>query len=251
MATGLRLVTERAGSGAGQPVFDTGNDEELMLVQPGVSIVLGNRPPEFPGTLYISNKQIVWLSDTDREKGYAVNFVSVSLHAVSRDPESYSSPCIYTQVIDTLIETGTDDDDDESENSDSEGTEILNLSKITEMRLVPSDPNQLDTLFATFCQCAELNPDPVEALQGEEEVGHNWVFSADQLEDDEGGHNWVFSADQLEDDEGTEDEDQDSTHAIGANGNHDLAHSVVQLQINDQRFEDAEEMGQYDKNGAN
>ncbi|KAL3837909.1 hypothetical protein ACJIZ3_022500 [Penstemon smallii] len=227
MATGLRLVTERAGSGAGQPVFDTGNDEELMLVQPGVSIVLGNRPPEFPGTLYISNKQIVWLSDTDREKGYAVNFVSVSLHAVSRDPESYSSPCIYTQ-----IETGTDDDDDESEDSDSESNEILNLSKITEMRLVPSDPNQLDTLFATFCQCAELNPDPFE---GEEEVGHNWVFSADQLEDDEG----------------TEDEDQDSTTAIGANGNHDLAHSVVQLQINDQRFEDAEEIGQYDKNGAN
>ncbi|KAL3837910.1 hypothetical protein ACJIZ3_022501 [Penstemon smallii] len=201
MATGLRLVTERL---AGQPVLDSGNNEELMFVQSGVSIVLGNGLPEFPGTLYISNKQIVWLSDTDREKGYAVDFVSVSLHAVSRDPESDSSPCIYTQ-----IETGADDD--EMEDSDSESNEILNLSKINEMRLVPSDPNQLDTLFATLCQCAELNPDPVEAFQGEEEVGHNWVFSADQLEDDE------------------EDEDPDSTPAIGAYGNQDLAHSVVQV----------------------
>lgn len=32
-------------------------------------------------------------------KGYAVDFLSISLHAVSRDPQTYSSPCIYTQVI--------------------------------------------------------------------------------------------------------------------------------------------------------
>lgn len=41
---------------------------------------------------------MIWLSDVDRAKGYAVDFLSVSLHAVSRDPEAYSSPCIYTQV---------------------------------------------------------------------------------------------------------------------------------------------------------
>ncbi|KAL0299407.1 UNVERIFIED_CONTAM: Chloride conductance regulatory protein ICln [Sesamum radiatum] len=222
MATGLRIVTERVGDGAGQPVLDADNGEELMHVQPGVSIVLGNRPPQSPGTLYISTKQVVWLSDTDRAKGYAVDFVSVSLHAVSRDPEAYPSPCIYTQ-----IETGAEEL--ESEDSDSESDDMLNLSKITEMRLVPSDPNQLDTLFTIFCECAELNPDPVE----EGEDGHNWVFSADQLEDD--GAEWAVP--------------QNSTHPIGANGNHDLAHSVVQLQINDQRFEDAEEMEQDDKNG--
>lgn len=41
----------------------------------------------------------MWLSDTDRAKGYAVDFIAVSLHAVSRDPEAYSAPCIYAQVI--------------------------------------------------------------------------------------------------------------------------------------------------------
>lgn len=227
MTTGLRTVTERAGDGAGQPVLDSDNGEELMHVQPAVSIVLGNRPPESPGTLYISTKQVVWLSDTDRAKGYAVDFFSVSLHAVSRDPEAYPSPCIYTQ-----IETGAEVD--ESEDSDSENDGASNLSKITEMRLVPSDPNQLDMLFAIFCECAELNPDPIQEEEGE----HNWVFSADQLQDDAG-----------EDDDSEWAVGQNSTHSIGANGNHDLARSVVQLQINDQRFEDADEMDQDNKNG--
>jgi len=44
-------------------------------------------------------RKLIWLSDADVAKGYAVDFLSVSLHAVSRDPETYSSPCIYTQVI--------------------------------------------------------------------------------------------------------------------------------------------------------
>ncbi|KAL3521439.1 hypothetical protein ACH5RR_019588 [Cinchona calisaya] len=225
MATGLRLVTERAGDGAGQPVLDADNAEELMHVQSGVSIVLGNRPPESPGTLYISTKQVLWLSDADRAKGYAVDFIAISLHAVSRDPEAYPSPCIYTQ-----IENGIEED--ESEDSDSESNEALNLSKITEMRLVPSDPDQLDTLFEIFCECAELNPEPIDEEEGE----HNWVFSADQLE---GGGADV-------------DEPEYPMHSIGfSNGDHDLAHTVLQLQINDQRFEDAEEMDSDESSGRN
>lgn len=56
MATGLRTVTERTGDGAGQPVLDAANGEGLMHVQSGVAIVLGNRHPESPGTLFISTK---------------------------------------------------------------------------------------------------------------------------------------------------------------------------------------------------
>ncbi|KAK9291438.1 hypothetical protein L1049_019385 [Liquidambar formosana] len=221
MVVGLRHFTERVGTGAGEPVLDVENGEELMHVQPGVAVVLGNRPPESPGTLYISTKQLVWLSDVDREKGYAVDFLSISLHAVSRDPEAYPSPCIYTQIE-------TEADEDEAEGSDSECGETLDLSKITEMRLVPSDPSQLDTLFEIFCECAELNPEPIEE-EGEE---HNWIFSADQLEGDaaEGEDSeWQIS--------------QNPTNSIGySNGDHDLASTVLELQINDQRFEDAEEM---------
>ncbi|KAL5569992.1 hypothetical protein UlMin_026567 [Ulmus minor] len=222
MVVGITEFTQRIGEGAGQPTLDAENGEELMHVQPNVSIVLGNLPPQSPGTLYISTKKVVWLSDVDRQKGYAVDFLSLSLHAVSRDPEAYPSPCIYTQ-----IETG--DDEDESDGSDSESNAALDLSKITEMRLVPSDPSQLDTLFEIFCECAELNPEPIE---GEEEE-HNWIFSADQLGDEEVAEgedpDWNLS--------------QNPTTTIGhSNGDHDLARTVLELRINDQRFEDAEEM---------
>ncbi|XP_042011921.1 chloride conductance regulatory protein ICln-like isoform X3 [Salvia splendens] len=226
MASGIRSVTERSGEGVGKPILDADNGEELMLVQHDVSIVLGSsrRSPESPGTLYITTRQVVWLSDSVMAKGYAVDFLSVSLHAVSTDPEAYPSPCIYAQ-----IENGTEDD--ESEDSDSESDDTLNLSKITEMRLVPSDPKQLDTLFAMFCECAELNPDPIE----------------------DGEYDWITSADQLgtEDVDSEGDADPNPAHPIGAKENLSLAHSVVQLQINDHRFEDADEMEQDGKNGDN
>ncbi|XXG77817.1 hypothetical protein AAC387_Pa08g1895 [Persea americana] len=220
MGLGLQLVTERIGDGNGQPLLDSSTGEELMLVQPSVAIVLGNRQPEPPGTLYISTKKVVWLSDTDREKGYAVDFLSVSLHAVSRDPEAYTSPCIYTQ-----IDVG---EDEESEGSDSECNENLELSKITEMRLVPSDPNQLDTLFEIFCECAELNPEPVEE-SGEE---NEWFFGVEQTQDNTNAGEdsvWHFS--------------ETIANPIGyANGDHELARTgILELRIDDERFEDAEE----------
>lgn len=218
----MRRFSERAGDGSGVPVLDAEEGEELMHAQSGVAIALGAAPPQSPGTLYISTKQVVWLSDVDRAKGFAVDFLSISLHAVSRDPEAYPSPCIYTQ-----IETGSDND--ESEGSDSESDDVLELSKIKEMRLLPSDPNQLDTLFNIFCECAELNPEPV---QGEE--GNDWVFSADHMED-------LVAEDEDPDLNFT----QNSSNTIGhSNGDHSLARSVLELQIDDQRFADAEEMEQ-------
>lgn len=220
MVLGLQPLSERVGEGNGEPILDFAAGEEMMHVQPAVAVALGRRPPEAPGILYISTKRVMWLSDADKSKGYAVNFLSISLHAVSRDPEAYPSPCIYTQ-----IETEADESAD-SEVSDSEGAENVELSKITEMRLVPSDLSQLDTLFEIFCQCAELNPEPNE--DGEEE--NSWFFGDEGLAADGiGDSEWQFS--------------ENLANPIGyANGNHDLARTVLELQINDQRFEDAEEM---------
>ncbi|KAG9129888.1 hypothetical protein Leryth_007033 [Lithospermum erythrorhizon] len=126
------LLFSKISDNVDQPILNV--DEELMRVQPRVSIVLDHHPPESPATLFITNKRVIWLSDSDRGKGYCVDFLSISLHAVSTDPEAYPSPCIYAQ-----IDTGTDGE--ESEESDSESNEI-DLSKVTEMRLVPSDPSQ-------------------------------------------------------------------------------------------------------------
>ncbi|XP_057995921.1 chloride conductance regulatory protein ICln isoform X2 [Hevea brasiliensis] len=77
-----------------------------------------------------------------------------------------------------LIET--EDDGDESDNSDSQNNEILDLSKLTEMGLVPSGPSQLDTRSQIFCECAELNPEPVD---GGCYFGYlqSWTFALQRL----------------------------------------------------------------------
>ncbi|XP_039057575.1 chloride conductance regulatory protein ICln-like [Hibiscus syriacus] len=228
---GHRIVEQGLDNSRGEPVLDTDNGEDLVHVQPFVSVALENRAPESPCTLCITHRylqiylrilQVFWLSDLDGARGYDVDFLSLSLHAVSRDLETYPSPCIYAQ-----IETEDDEVEDESEESDSECYEVLDLSKIREMRLIPSDTSQLDTLFHVFSECAELNPEPIE---GEEE--HDWIFSADQLQDEAGegdDSEWHFS--------------ESLTNIIGhSDGYHDLSRNVLELQINDQRFEDAVEM---------
>lgn len=56
MVLGLQHLSERVGEGNGQPALDSDAGEELMHVQPAVAIALGRRPPESPGTLYVSTK---------------------------------------------------------------------------------------------------------------------------------------------------------------------------------------------------
>jgi len=49
--------------------------------------------------LLTSTRRVIWLSEEEKGKGYAVDFLAISLHAVSRDLEAYPSPCLYAQVI--------------------------------------------------------------------------------------------------------------------------------------------------------
>ncbi|XP_056842429.1 chloride conductance regulatory protein ICln isoform X1 [Raphanus sativus] len=251
MAVGLREFARRTGNGSGTPpVLDESNGEELMHVQPSVAVALGNRSLESPGTLYITSRKLIWLSDVDMAKGYAVDFLSISLHAVSRDPEAYSSPCLYTQIE-------VEEDEDEEHESDTESTGALDLSKIREMRLVPSDSAQLDTLFDMFCECAELNPEPVEGkhkaatlLLSFDDAMFSYIFSfiCTFSEEEESEHNWVFSADQMVVGGGAEEDgewpiSQSPTSVIGLSvGDEGLAQPMLELHINDQRFDDAEEM---------
>nr|AAM74241.1 Hypothetical protein [Oryza sativa Japonica Group] len=118
------------------------------------------------------------------------------------------------------IET-EDGSDEESDESDSEVNVETELSKVTEMRIIPSDP--LDGLFEAFSHCAELNPDP--NAESDEENG--WAHRDEGDEDMTGGSD-------------AECEFSD-VNPIGQTDEHDITHAVVELQINDQRFEDAEE----------
>uniref|UniRef100_A0A0E0M5W0 Chloride conductance regulatory protein ICln n=1 Tax=Oryza punctata TaxID=4537 RepID=A0A0E0M5W0_ORYPU len=207
MVLGLYAFADIAADGA--PHLNSAAGEELVRVERAAAVALGSRAPEPPGTLFITT------SEVEKGKSYAVDFLAVSLHAVSRDPEAYPSPCIYTQ-----IET-EDGSDEESEESDSEVNGEVELSKVTEMRIIPSDP--LDGLFEAFSHCAELNPDP--NAESDEENG--WAHRDEGDEDMTGGSD-------------AECEFSDVS-LIGQTDDHDITHAVVELQINDQRFEDAEE----------
>jgi nucleotide-sensitive chloride channel 1A len=211
MALGLSLVTERTETGA--PVVDSENDESIAHIQPDVLIVLGEAHAEGPGTLYVTTRRLVWFSNEDVHKGYAVTFIALTMHAISRDVEAYPEPCIYTQ-----IETGKEDDeyeeDDEAEEplpTETNGS-MSDLSVVDEMRLVPKDPSVLDHLFQVLCDCALLNPDAEVEQEGEAD--------------------WIF------------DEDEVLGNGIGAkhdNNNVDLNVDLAELLHHDPRFEDAEE----------
>jgi len=55
-----------------------------------------------------STRRVIWLSEAEKGKGYAVDFLDITLHAVSRYVEAYPSPCIYTQVIGAASTTFAD-----------------------------------------------------------------------------------------------------------------------------------------------
>ncbi|TVU31200.1 hypothetical protein EJB05_22878 [Eragrostis curvula] len=269
MVLGLYPFTDIAADGT--PRLDAADGEEVVRVERTAALALGPRAPEPHGTLFLTTRRVIWVSEAEQGKGYAVDFVAISLHAVSRDPEAYPSPCIYTQG---LIET-VDGSDEESDESDSETNGEIELSKVTEMRIIPSDPSQcillvnslikiiasvkqmlspmllhwlrelqnsaehmhflfslylgsltnlsVDGLFEAFSHCAELNPDP--NAESDEENG--WVHG------DEGDEDMTDGSD-------AECEFSD-VNPIGQTDDRDITHAVVELQINDQRFEDAEE----------
>ncbi|XP_024398124.1 chloride conductance regulatory protein ICln [Physcomitrium patens] len=177
MALGLSLVTERTTSGT--PVVDSESDETIARIQPDIGIVLGEGLIEEPGTLYVTTRRLVWLCDGDVHKGYAVDFVALTMHAISRDVEAYPQPCIYTQIETGHEEDAFEEDADDAEEPLPDGTNGSpnDLSLVTEMRLVPRDPSVLDQLFQVLCDIALLNPDPEVEQEGEAE----WIFDSDEV----------------------------------------------------------------------
>ncbi|CAL4938525.1 unnamed protein product [Urochloa decumbens] len=227
MATGLQRFSDIAADGA--PRLDAASGEELVRVYGAASVALGRRSPEPPGTLFVTTRRVIWLSEA-KDKGYAVDFLAITLHAVSRDLEAYPSPCLYTQIE---AEVGTDEDGE----SNPEASDELELSRVSEMRIILGDPGQLDALFDVFCHCAELNPDP-----NAERSGENGWFHGDDMTD--GG--WVHGDEDMFDENGPQ---FFNANPVGQNGVFDLSQSVFELQINDQRFEDAEEEQESHENG--
>lgn len=104
------------------------------------------------GTLYIAEHALAW---TDGAAWVTIDYPTIIVHAISRAGDQTSPlPCVYCQL-----------------QSDAHSEEL------TEMRLIPSNPENLDLLFQEMSHCAGLNPDPLLPDQ----MGDSEWFTADSF----------------------------------------------------------------------
>lgn len=152
-------------------------DGEAVALALPVSFHIGDDLTGATGSLHITTRRLVWIaSASDGAEGYSVPFQSLTMHAISRDTSEGGFPreCIYMQVEGSAPDgygggnggaaaaagVGGPGGGDEGEDSeDSEEDFGGDFDEMTELRIVPEDPTQLDAMFKTLCECAAMNPD--------------------------------------------------------------------------------------------
>ncbi|KAK1785162.1 hypothetical protein P4O66_018574, partial [Electrophorus voltai] len=105
--------------------------------------------------------------------GFSLEYPSISLHAISRDPSAYPQEHLYVMVNKKL------DDENEAEmqerapddEGEDEGDDDSEDGVITEIRFVPSDKAALEPMFSAMCECQALHPDPEDADSDDEFEG--------------------------------------------------------------------------------
>ncbi|KAE8899434.1 hypothetical protein PF005_g10933 [Phytophthora fragariae] len=104
------------------------------------------------GALFVTTSRVVWLgAPVGVHVGYAWEMSSVTLHAISRDPAAFPSPCLYCQ---------------------------MSSPDVSEVRFVPADDKTLQEVFDAFCKSAEMNPD-----DDDEDDDDGWICDEDEVAD--------------------------------------------------------------------
>ena len=178
-SVGIQLYGERDASGG--PVCDATDGEAVALALP-VSLHIGDDKTGAKGTLHITTRRLVWIAGgDDNALGFSVPFQSLTMHAISRDTSEGGFPreCIYTQVEGSAPEgyggataaaggVIEEEQEDEGDDDDDFGGEF---DEMTELRLVPEEPSQLEAMFKTLCECAAMNPDDDDAEEEDDDLG--------------------------------------------------------------------------------
>ncbi|XP_076794365.1 methylosome subunit pICln isoform X1 [Arvicanthis niloticus] len=128
-----------------------GSADGLRLQQPDTEAVLNGKGLG-TGTLYIAESRLSWLDSSGL--GFSLEYPTISLHAVSRDPNAYPQEHLYVMVNAKFGEESKEplSDEDEEDNDDVE--------PISEFRFVPNDKSALEAMFTAMCECQALHPDP-------------------------------------------------------------------------------------------
>lgn len=149
------------------------------------------------GELFITSQRVAWLSDVGAS--FALNYVSIVLHALSTDPQACDRPCLYCQIKGEALADLSNGNPVSSSTSDSacmpeEAEECADDDAMVELKFVPDDPSCLQRLFTVMSDMAALHPDPDSAtLDGDEDElfdeaslrRQGWEFV--ENEDDMGG----------------------------------------------------------------
>lgn len=159
-------VAERDQHG-NPPLSD--DDEQLLQQYPDVLLTLGNDIEQGVGKLFITSRcvgghhvthtlytpsprRVVWLSEEHQQRGIAIPFADIAMHALCSDTSSFPRPCVYAQLQSGFADEASDD---EAEGGDA-----------SELQFSPQDVGAvLEPMFKAFCDGAAMNPD--EDLQGD------------------------------------------------------------------------------------
>jgi Regulator of volume decrease after cellular swelling len=115
--------------------------------------------------LWITTQRVLL---TSADAAFQFDVPYIVLHAVTRDPDSYPSPCVYCQL------DYEGDDDDEEEGKEEVDNKPL-LTPRDEMFIVPEREEQLKDIFDALSHAALLNPslNEFDEQEGEDELYYN------------------------------------------------------------------------------
>lgn len=122
------------------------------------------------GTLYIADSALTWQDPAGH--GFQLQYPSIQLHAVSRDTSAFPEQCLYLMVEGSVAGEALSSEDEET---------VDPAPAVSELRLVPSDKDVLQTLYTKLCLAQALHPDP-EDEQSDDDDGADW-----NLGDGDGG----------------------------------------------------------------
>ncbi|XP_072316015.1 methylosome subunit pICln isoform X2 [Eucyclogobius newberryi] len=133
------------------------------------------------GTLYVSETRLSWFDGSGL--GFALEYPSIGLHAISRDVSAFPQEHLYVMVNGKLGENESEmlaEDDEDSESEEDKA--------ITEIRFVPNDKTSLEPMFSAMCECQALHPDP-----GDQDSDEDFEGDEDEVEEAEQGQGDVPS----------------------------------------------------------
>ncbi|XP_053313890.1 methylosome subunit pICln [Spea bombifrons] len=146
----------------------------VRRLQPGTEAVVSGEGLG-PGTLYIAESRVAWLNGSGL--GFSLEYPSISLHAISKDPAAYPEEHLYVMVNAKLGDADVkerpmgDEEEEEEESDDDE-------EPITEIRFVPAEKSDLGEMFSAMCDCQALHPDPEDEDSDDDFEGEEYDVEA-------------------------------------------------------------------------